>query len=139
VKAITEFAVTIAVLTLAGCGQGTLDRKAVRAKAERVRSFAVEGRIAADQLVRGRLKESFAQVHAADLAQLASTAEKDLEPSLAAARLHGTVERLQTVAAAVSVQLRVVETEPREHELLRDARERLDELAGEAHRIASRL
>jgi hypothetical protein len=30
VKAITELAVTISVLGLAGCGQGTLDRKAVR-------------------------------------------------------------------------------------------------------------
>jgi hypothetical protein len=140
VNATAATVMTIALLALAGCGgQATLDSKAVRSEAETVASLGTEGSILAGQLERGRLKESFAQVHAADLAQLAAKSEEALEPSLATPKLKSTVERLQTLAEDVSVQLRAIETDPREEEVLRNSVARLDELASAAERIVSEL
>jgi hypothetical protein len=131
---------TVALLCLAGCGgQATLDSKAVRNEAETIASLGTEGNIVAEQLARERLKESFAQVHAADLAELAAKSEEGLEPSLATAKLKRTVERLRTLAEDVSVQLRAVETDPREEQILGSAGERLDQLAAAAERIAGGL
>jgi ABC-type enterochelin transport system substrate-binding protein len=132
-------AVTLALLSLAGCAQSTLDTKAVRNEAEAVESLAQEGVVLADQLGRDRLKESFAQVHAADLAELAASSEEGLEPSLATPELRSAVEQLQALAEDVSVQLRAIETAPRDDGALGAAGERLDELASEAEGIAGRL
>jgi hypothetical protein len=131
--------VLIALLATVGCGQSTLDSKAVRNQAEQVHSFAVEGGIVVDQLRHHGLKESYAQVHAADLADLAAKSQQELEPSLATPKLKHTVERLQTLAEDVSTQLRGVETDPREERVLEGAAKRFDDVAGEADRIEGRL
>src|ERR671923_764614 len=118
-------AVTIALVAAVGCGQSTLDSKAVRSEAESVHSMAVEGGILADQLRRDRIKESYAQVDAADLADLAAKSQQKLEPSVATPKLKSTVEQLQTIAEDVSIELRGIETDPRETSVLRSASRQL--------------
>jgi hypothetical protein len=54
--------------------------------------------------------------------------ENELKPSLATPALESTVQRLQTLAEDGSVQLRVIETDPRDEDTLREAAERLDDL-----------
>lgn len=127
-----------ALLLQAGCGKATLDSKAVHTEAETVESLGAEGSLLADQAVKGRLKESFLQVQAADLAEQAAKTEEGLEPSLATARLRATVEQLQQLAEDVSVVLREVETDPRNDEGLRRAAARLEELSSAAEKIAGR-
>jgi hypothetical protein len=131
--------VTIAVLVAAGCGQSTLDSKAVRTQAASVRSLAVEGGVLVDGMEHDGLKESFAQVHAADLADRAADSEQQLEPSLATPKLKRTVERLRAMAEAVSTELRGIETDPREATVTRRAARRLERLASGADAIESRL
>ena len=131
----------VAVLLMAGCGQSTttLDSKQVRLEAESIGSIATEGRIVAEQHLRGELKESFVQVHAADLAAQAASDEQDLEPSRAPPALAHDVERLQSLAEETSVRLRALETRPRDHEAVQGAVESLARLAEEATKIEDSL
>jgi hypothetical protein len=65
-----RLAVALGGLTLlAGCGQATLDSKAVRTQAETIGSLATEGHLLTDAADQGRISESFLQVQAADLAE----------------------------------------------------------------------
>jgi len=83
------------------------------------------------------MKESFAQVHAAELAGSAATAAESIDPALAAPRFEDAVTRLQSLAERASVALRGIETEPRNPTLLRRTVDELDRLASSAERIAS--
>jgi len=139
VKRTAAIAATLALLTLPGCGEATLDSKAVRNEAETIESLAEEGRIVADELERGELKVSFAQVHSADLAERAAREQKALEPSLATPKLQSTVTKLQSLAEDVSVQLRGIETDPREQKSLQEVVDQLDQLSGEASKIVEGL
>jgi len=131
----------VAVLLMAGCGQSTttLDSKEVRLEAESIGSIATEGRIVAEQHLRGELKESFVQVHAADLAAEAASHEQDLEPSRAPPALANDVERLQSLAEETSTRLRALETRPRDHEAVQGAVESLARLAEEATKVEDSL
>jgi len=129
----------VVVLLVAGCGQSTLDSKEVRLEAESIGSIATEGRIVAEQHLRGDLKESFVQAHAADLAEEAASHEQDLEPSRAPPALARDVERLQSLAEETSIRLRALETRPRDHEAVQGAVESLARLAEEATKVEDSL
>jgi len=122
-----------------GCGQGTLDSKAVRTQAEMVASISSEGAILGDQLARGRIKESFVQVEAADLAERAAKSEQELDPALSTPELKHTVERLGLLAEDASVQLRGIETDPRSERRIDGIAERLGELRDAASRVEDEL
>jgi hypothetical protein len=128
----------VAVL-LAGCAQATLDSKAVKEEAQTIASVASEGSTISHETVRGRMKESFVQVEAADLADEAAKSQQDLEPALATPELKGTVEHLQTVAEDTSVELRALETDPRNLDRIKALAERLASLRDAASKVDDRL
>jgi hypothetical protein len=122
-------------LALGGCAQGTLDRRAVKLQAQTIASAASEGAIISDQNVRGRLKESFAQVEAADLADQAAKSQQDLEPALSPPDLKSTVEHLQSLAEDTSVELRALETDPRNRDHIAAVAKRLGDLRDAASKV----
>jgi succinate dehydrogenase/fumarate reductase flavoprotein subunit len=126
-------------LVLGGCAQGTLDRRAVRLEAESVASAASEGALISDQTVRGRMKESFVQVEAADLADQAAKSQQDLEPALTTPDLKTTVEHLQSVAEDTSTELRALETDPRNVDRIKAVAERLGNLRDAASKVSDEL
>jgi succinate dehydrogenase/fumarate reductase flavoprotein subunit len=126
-------------LVLGGCAQGTLDRRAVRLEAQTVASAASEGALISDQTVRGRMKESFAQVEAADLADQAAKSQQDLEPALTTPDLKSTVEHLQSVAEDTSTELRALETDPRNLDRIKAVAERLGNLRDAASKVSDQL
>jgi hypothetical protein len=122
-----------------GCGQGTLDTKAVRVQAESVASVATQGHILAREARRGRVLESFLQVHAADLADDAAKSHEELKPELAMPRTKPAVEKLETLSEGASVQLRVIETQPRDKGALAKSGAALDRIAKAASTIEEEL
>jgi hypothetical protein len=122
-------------LAVGGCAQGTLDRRAVRLQAETIASAASEGAIVSEQKSKGRVKESFAQVEAADLADQAAKSQQDLEPALATPDLKSTVEHLQSLAEDTSVELRALETDPRNEPRIAAVAKRLGDLRDAASKI----
>jgi hypothetical protein len=124
---------------LAGCAQATLDSKAVKTEAQSIASVASEGAILSEQVTRGRMKESFVQVEAADLADEAAKSQQDLEPALATPELKSTVEHLQTVAEDTSVELRTLETDPRDLDRISALADRLAKLRDAASNVDDRL
>jgi hypothetical protein len=126
-------------LALGGCAQGTLDRRAVRLQAETLTSAASEGAIVSDQKARGRIKESFAQVEAAHLADQAAKSQQDLEPALATPELKSTVEHLQSLAEDTSVELRALETDPRNRPRIEAVAKRLGDLRDAASKVQDQL
>ena len=130
----------VAVATaLGGCAQATLDSKAVKTEAQMIASVASEGSILSTQTTRGRIKESFAQVEAADLADEAAKSQQDLEPALATPELKSTVEHLQSVAEDTSVELRALETDPRNLDRIAALAKRLAKLRDAASNVDDRL
>jgi predicted outer membrane protein len=130
----------VAVATaLGGCAEATLDSKAVKTEAQTIASVASEGAILSEQVKRGRIKESFVQVEAADLADEASKSQQDLEPALATPELKSTVEHLQSVAEDTSVQIRALETDPRNLDRMVVLAERLAKLRDAASDVDDRL
>jgi hypothetical protein len=126
-------------LLLAGCGQATLDSKAVRQQAEKVASISSEGAIVADQKTRGRIKESFFQVESADLADLAAKSDDQLDPALSTPELKHTVEHLGSIAEEASNQLRGLETDPRNEARVKRTAERLGQLRDAASKVEDEL
>jgi hypothetical protein len=133
-------AVTAAIaLPVGACGEATLDSKAVKQQAETVQSIGSEGAILADQKARGRIKESFAQVEAADLAERAAKSDDELDPALATPELQDTVKQLGSLAQEASVQLRGLETDPRNTPRIRRLAERMGEVRDAASKVADEL
>jgi len=126
-------------LALGGCAEHTIDTKALKTEAQKVASTASEGSILADQKVKGRIKESFIQVEAADLADDAAKSQQDLEPALATPGLKSTVEKLQSVAEDTSVELRGIETNPRDLARLAAQAKRLADLRDAASKVDEAL
>ena len=124
---------------LGGCAQHTIDTKALKTEAQKVASAASEGSTLADQKVKGRLKESFMQVEAADLAEDMAKTQEDLEPALATPGLKTTVEKLQSVAEDTSNELRGLETNPRDLARLAVQAKRLAELRDAASAVDDAL
>jgi hypothetical protein len=126
-------------LAFGGCAEQTIDTKALKTEAQKVASAASEGSILADQVTKGRMKESFVQVEAADLANDAAKSQQDLEPALATPGLKSTVEKLQSVAEDTSVELRGLETNPRDLDRLAAQAKRLAELRDAASKVDDAL
>src|SRR4051794_22676175 len=126
-------------LVLGGCAQGTLDRRAVKLEADSVASAASEGALISDQKARGRIKESFVQVEAADLADQAAKSQQDLEPALTTPDLKSTVEHLQSLAEDTSVELRALETDPRNRDHIAAVAKRLGDLRDAASKVQDQL
>jgi ATP-dependent RNA circularization protein (DNA/RNA ligase family) len=128
----------VAIL-LGGCAEHTIDTKALKTEAQKIASAASEGSILSDQLTKRRVKESFVQVEAADLADDAAKSQQDLEPALATPELKGTVEKLQSVAEDTSVELRGIETDPRDTAHLAALAKRLADLRDAASNVDEKL
>jgi hypothetical protein len=79
------------------------------------------------------------QVEAADLANDAAKSQQDLEPALATPGLKSTVEKLQSVAEDTSVELRGLETNPRDLDRLAAQAKRLAELRDAASKVDDAL
>jgi len=126
-------------LALGGCAEQTIDTKALKTEAQKVASAASEGSILADQATKGRMKESFVQVEAADLANDAAKSQQDLEPALATPGLKTTVEKLQAVAEDTSNELRGLETNPRDLTRLATQAKRLADLRDAASDVDDAL
>jgi hypothetical protein len=132
-------AAAAASLALGGCAQHTIDTKALKTEAQKVASAASEGSTLATQKVKGRIKESFMQVEAADLADDAAKSQQDLEPALATPGLKTTVEKLQSVAEDTSNELRGLETNPRDRTRLAAQAKRLADLRDAASGVDDAL
>jgi hypothetical protein len=131
-------AAAIAV-ALGGCAEHTTDTKALKTEAQKVASAASEGSILADQLTKGRVKESFVQVEAADLADDAAKSQQDLEPALTTPGLKSKVETLQSVAEHTSLELRGLETDPRDPAHVAALAKRLADLRDAASDVDDQL
>ena len=138
-RSLVVIACLVVSVGASGCAEGTLDNRDVQSSAGQVHSLGAEGGLLAGELNAGRVPETFAKAHAADLADLALKAMEGLEPGLATPDLRDQVARLSRLAEDISVQLRVIEETPDDVQAVGEAGRRLSDLGDEAERIEGRL
>ena len=90
-------AALLGACVLAGCGGGTLDRKALQQEAKGIESLAYEGDVLADDAAQGRSTSVFVRIHSGYLHAAAKASASKLARG-------GTPQarRLATLAARVS-------------------------------------
>ena len=126
----------LVLLTLAGCGGGSLSTKELQTQAGTVQSLAAEGALVADGAQHGRSTDVFVRVHSRYLAEAA----RKVESTLASATAGGSLEakRIRTVelASSVSDDLDQLHRAPGDQALAAELKSDLTELASAAEQIA---
>ena len=93
------------VLAAAGCGGGTLSRKALQKQAESIQSLAAEGTLVAKGAAGDRTTDNFVSVHTDYLGEAARKIEKDLGSSHATGSLDAKRKEAERLAGMVADDL----------------------------------
>jgi hypothetical protein len=110
--AIARVALTLLLLSLAGCNGGTVDRHALKRDAENVASLATEGELLANDVSKGRSTTNFARVHAEELSRAASNLADALATRPTSPGITSDVRKLSKLAGKVSGELEQLHLHP---------------------------
>jgi hypothetical protein len=95
----------LAVLALAGCNGGTVDRHALKRDAEKIGSLATEGGLLAADVSKGASTRHFVQVHANELSSAAADFATGLATRPTVPGIEPKVRRLAKLAKKVAAEL----------------------------------
>jgi hypothetical protein len=119
-----------AVLFLAGCNGGTVDRHALSQDSDAIDSLACEGALLAADVADGRTTTIFARVHAGELAQAASNFEDALSQRPTLRPIERAVRARARKAGRVSALLDRLAKRPGDESAAEVSRRALEQAGG---------
>ena len=113
----------LAVLLLAGCNGGTVDKHALKKDSENVGSFAAEGGLIAQDILKGATTATYVQVHAGEMSHRMSNLADALAERPTLPEIRHKVKLLSALAANVSNHLKQLHLHPTDRALAKQLKD----------------